>query len=463
MKSFIASRKNVMMSVLACAMLIVPFGLSEFTGSKISSTRNLNEGSSTCFARVGQTFTALMIKDFSSPYLKSSFMSMTGECFAQLNKSFESLYGASYAAAGKPLNKLNSDLFWFHEKTQKLMEMAQSGKIQLTVGSNILTKFSELETLNFQLQEKLNTKIESLNLWKNIWLGLAILGTLFITGLNLFVSRERQREKNFFKDLNDQAKDTLENFNDLEMSSIRTQRLMEKAFRKLQAPFCFELFNQVQTDLLESRSTHLSKMGRFEEKGEVVSAEKSQPENEVEEDVEKVEFNTKARAIIDRMSAKIFSEGIAIEESLEEEIFVKGNDEGLEQLLYNLFSFAVEKSSSSEGKRKINIRSKALGGISYCKVRIADLVLNSEEMEFFHSSDDSESANVNLKLLKELATDMEATLGAKNILNSNGNFSGAEIELVFKRLKPQQKKQSGLRTLMKGSKRDILKAMQSEA
>tara|TARA_B100001971_G_scaffold214722_1_gene253862 strand:+ start:4217 stop:5599 length:1383 start_codon:yes stop_codon:yes gene_type:complete len=460
MKSFIASRKNVMMSVLACAMLVIPFGLSEFTGSKISSTRNLNEGSSTCFARVGQTFTALMIKDFSSPYLKSSFMSMTGECFAELNKSFESLYGATYAAAGKPLNKLNSDLFWFHEKTQKLMEMAQSGKIQLTVGSNILSKFSELETLNFQLQEKLNEKISSLNLWKNIWLGLAIFGALLMTALNLLVSRERQAEKSFFKDLNDQAKDTLENFNDLEMSSIRTQRLMEKVFKKLQAPFCFELFNQVQTDLLESRSTHLSKIGSYEEQGENLAASSSK--EEAQENVEKVEFNSHARSLINRMRTKIDSEGIAIEESLEDEIFVKGNEEGLEQLLFNLFSFAIEKSASSEGQKKINIRSKALGGISYCKVRISDLVLNSDEMEFFHSPMDSSSSNVNLAVLKELATDLDANLGAKNILNSNGNFSGAEIELIFKRLKPL-KKQSGLRTLMKGSKKDILRAMQSEA
>ncbi|MBG60825.1 MAG: hypothetical protein CME67_03675 [Halobacteriovoraceae bacterium] len=449
-----------MMSVLACAMLVIPFGLSEFTGSKISSTRNLNEGSSTCFARVGQTFTALMIKDFSSPYLKSSFMSMTGECFAELNKSFESLYGATYAAAGKPLNKLNSDLFWFHEKTQKLMEMAQSGKIQLTVGSNILSKFSELETLNFQLQEKLNEKISSLNLWKNIWLGLAIFGALLMTALNLLVSRERQAEKSFFKDLNDQAKDTLENFNDLEMSSIRTQRLMEKVFKKLQAPFCFELFNQVQTDLLESRSTHLSKIGSYEEQGENLAASSSK--EEAQENVEKVEFNSHARSLINRMRTKIDSEGIAIEESLEDEIFVKGNEEGLEQLLFNLFSFAIEKSASSEGQKKINIRSKALGGISYCKVRISDLVLNSDEMEFFHSPMDSSSSNVNLAVLKELATDLDANLGAKNILNSNGNFSGAEIELIFKRLKPL-KKQSGLRTLMKGSKKDILRAMQSEA
>ena len=162
------------------------------------------------------------------------------------------------------------------------------------------------------------------------------------------------------------------------------------------------------------------------------------------------------------MRTKIDSEGIAIEESLEDEIFVKGNEEGLEQLLFNLFSFAIEKSASSEGQKKINIRSKALGGISYCKVRISDLVLNSDEMEFFHSPMDSSSSNVNLAVLKELATDLDANLGAKNILNSNGNFSGAEIELIFKRLKPL-KKQSGLRTLMKGSKKDILRAMQSEA
>ena len=61
---------------------------------------------------------------------------------------------------------------------------------------------------------------------------------------------------------------------------------------------------------------------------------------EAQENVEKVEFNSHARSLINRMRTKIDSEGIAIEESLEDEIFVKGNEEGLEQLLFNLFSFA---------------------------------------------------------------------------------------------------------------------------
>ncbi|MCO4754325.1 MAG: hypothetical protein KC478_07570 [Bacteriovoracaceae bacterium] len=463
MKKFIASRKNVLLSVLASAILVVPFGASEYIGSKINSTRNLNAGSSTCFTRVGQTFTALMIKDFSSPYLAKDFMSMTGECFAQLNKSFISLYGNSYAAAGKPLNKLNSDLFWFHEKSEKLLEMAKKGTIQLTVGSNILNKYSELETLNFNLQEKLDVKIKTLNTWRNFSLGLSIFGAFLMAALSLMISRTRQKEVSFFKELDDQAKDVLDNFNDVEMSSIKTQRLMERLFSRIQSPFCFELYNQVQTDLLESREHSFTRVA--ESSSEAALSEVQA--DEVDSDVEKVDFNNSARALIDRMSSKIFTHGIAIEENLEEDFHVQGNGESLEQLLYNLFSFAMESSLSQESGRKISIRSKALGGISYCKVRIANCLLNPDEMEFFNGSKEIGSNNVNLVLLKELASDLNVTLAAKNILNSNGNFSGAEVELVFKRIKTADKaeavKKTGLKTLMKGTKKDILKAMRSEA
>ena len=466
MKKFITSRKNVLLSVMASAILVVPFGASEFIGSKINSTRNLNAGSSTCFTRVGQTFTALMIKDFSSPYLAKDFTSMTGECFAQLNKSFVSLYGNSFVAAGKPLNKLNSDLFWFHEKSEKLMDMAKKGTIQLTVGSNILNKYSELEGLNFNLQEKLDSKIKALNTWRNIWLGLSIFGAFLMAALGLTVSRTRQKEVAFFNELNEQAKEVLDNFNDVEMSSIKTQRLMERLFTRIQAPLCFELYNQVQTDLLESRENTLTRVGDSSSELKLNEVQAT----EVADDVEKVDFNNSARSLIDRMSSKIFTHGIAIEEDLEEDFFVKGNGESLEQLLYNLFSFAMESSLTQESGRKISIRSKALGGISYCKVRIANCLLNPDEMEFFNGSKEIESSNVNLVLLKELATDLDVTLAAKNILNSNGSFSGSEVELVFKRMKTtdnfknsEDLKKKELKTLMKGTKKDILRAMRSEA
>ncbi len=74
-----------------------------------------------------------MIGNFSSGYLAKDFIASTGECYAQLNSSFDALYGNSFLAAKRPLNKLTSDLFWFHEKSQNLAEKAEAGDTELSL------------------------------------------------------------------------------------------------------------------------------------------------------------------------------------------------------------------------------------------------------------------------------------------------------------------------------------------
>ena len=77
------------------------FTASRMIQTKISNEAILKEGANTCFNRVSQSFTALMIQDFNSSYLSQSFMDTTGECFSEAKNQFDSLYAGTFKAGFK--------------------------------------------------------------------------------------------------------------------------------------------------------------------------------------------------------------------------------------------------------------------------------------------------------------------------------------------------------------------------
>ena len=79
----------------------------------------LNQGVGTCFNRISQTFTAMMIKEVRSPYLNRQFMGLSDECLSETIKGinpFKKNVGKGY----ETLNQLISEVHWFHEKVVKI-------------------------------------------------------------------------------------------------------------------------------------------------------------------------------------------------------------------------------------------------------------------------------------------------------------------------------------------------------
>ena len=69
---------------------------------------------------------------------------------------------------------------------------------------------------------------------------------------------------------------------------------------------------------------------------------------------------------------------------------------------------------------------------------------------------------MNLMLMKELLTDIKATVAVKNKMSAQENIEGCEIEVIFERYKEEASEKS-VANVMKGTKKEILQAMQSEA
>lgn len=455
-RKILQTKKALVPTLLASALLIGPFAAAEFTSKKIDSVNGLGDGANTCFTRVGQTFTALMIGNFSSSYLGKDFMATTGECYAQLNSGFDAVYGATFMDAKKPLNKLTSDLFWFHEKSQNLAKKAQTGETELSLNSNIVDKFAALETLTFEIQEQFSESKSSLQSQKNIFSFIAFLGAIALGIVSLVSGQRRAKEKEQINLLELEAANLIGKNEDIDALVLKSGRIMERLFTGLGLRNCFELYGSVQNDLIENSSSYGERSYEESPNAETVKEAAKKTTKE------RANINLAARNTADRLSDKIENSGIILDEFLEEEFWVEANNEGLEQLLFNLYSFAIESSENVNGQKKATIKSKALGGISYFKTRVNNCLLNAEEMEVFNGSSNSNCSNVNLLLLKEIASDLGCSITAKNIINGGAGFTGWEIEVVFTRAKSDVKTAPTTSRVMKGTKKEILASLRSE-
>ena len=127
--------------------------------NKQASLYQASSGSSVCFQRITQTFTSLMIKDFSSSYLSPDFRTMTSECLDEVSKIIEKLDDSKLM--GLELNNLKSDYHWFDQKVLKVKELALANEIDI-LQSNISNKYGELEGLKNSFDEKIQGMISSI-------------------------------------------------------------------------------------------------------------------------------------------------------------------------------------------------------------------------------------------------------------------------------------------------------------
>tara|TARA_B100001971_G_scaffold215192_1_gene259881 strand:- start:135526 stop:136983 length:1458 start_codon:yes stop_codon:yes gene_type:complete len=449
----ILSKQTIVFALSSILLFSVPFFVNESLNSKIKNNNVLNGGANTCFTRVSQTFTALMISDFSSQYLNKDFVNTTGECFNQLNKTFDQSYGASFSEAKKSLNKLISDLHWFHEKTDRLAKMASDGAITLSTSSNILNKFTSLEADKINFLDAIDKKNASYAAYKNLSVGLAFAGfcmLMVFVGLNI---KDQYQENEFLYGVNELSKELL---TDTNKNAAKIDRLVEHMANKLEIPYFYELLSQYQADFIDANMpTHRGHAADMEAKViedrsmEKVS-EKPAPKAEV------TEFGKIINVLMDRLNNKAFTHGIIFDTDLGENFNVKGSSESIEQLIFTLINQGIESSLKHNAGRRVRIRSKALGGIAYFKMSVSNHLFNPDELEALNHGDSEKLANnMNLMLINEIANDLNVGVSFKNKVNDS-EFTGSEIEIVFNRIMEDVDQAASKKvSVFKGKKSDI--------
>lgn len=451
MKKTLLKPKTILASGILSIGLI--FGLSLVNhnlGAKQASVHKANSGVGICFQRVTQTFTALMIGDFKSSYLGKNFRNITSECLGEVTKALSSLDVQSNVM--KVSNNLKSDLHWFDQKVDKVSEMAVKGEIDISQ-SNVTNKYYELEALKTTLEESLIGKVEGIDGNRDLTsLGIMMaLLSLILSGVAFFFSQKIRRneldavediagEKLLNNEVDDAVTDlTYEVFSLLNLPN--TKNIIET--------YCSNLVRENRA--LEQSLIQMNTLGYEKENEERVNIELEEPTREI------ADFNASFNTVLDKMQEKVFNHGIMLDTDLNDNFSIYASNEDLEQLLFSLFSYSVDCSAKSEGNKKVTIRSKSLGGIAYCKVKVANYSFDEQEMGVLNGKEPSSDTSVNLLLLRELLRDLNASIAVRNKQNSESQTVESEMEIIFDRARETvlNEESKASVNIVKGSKQDI--------
>ena len=402
---------------------------------------NLNTGVNTCFTRVNQTFTSIMIQQLQSPYLTREFTDLTSSCFNDLQKEFESIISTSLLPAmskemksiNSSLNQIVSDTHWFHEKVLKIKDMAiNSGDdegFSLT-NSNILNKYSALEVVKDNVFDQIQVKRTSVEGQSQVMQFFGIGFMLLSLGLGVawFVNA-RKKSLNLIE-VESIASNML---NDSNIANEKVDRLMEMAFNAANLPKTLELVQSTKFILpmtvasredveAESIKEHLGELALKENLNH--NGLKTHITN----------LNNAFNAALKGVQNKAFTYGVIIDFDLDDDLMVHGEQEDLQQVIYTTINYAIDSSMLQNQGRKIIIRSKALGGTIYLKVSVTNHCFNANELEYLTDSNSTETdVNVNLVMIKELASVNQTQFSVTNKVNSAGELRGSEVEFLFNR------------------------------
>ncbi len=418
------------------ALTLAGFWQFQHNVSEAEKISRVQNGVGTCFSRVTQSFTAAMIREFTSPYLKRDFMALSDECLSEGTKAAGIEIG-TFPKAGKLFNELVSEVYWFHEKVVKVLG-ASAGQPNLQIPLNAISeKYAKVETLKLDLQDQLDlisSQYREARLRDEILVGCAFL--LFMASLAILGLKEAAllRHK---RAVESQALSLL-NAGHSQVGAMVDQ-MVQKALTGQGMPVASQVFADYHGSVLEHLAFRVSN-----HQAPVAVEVKAEP---IAEKVEPAVVVKETNADVDARKL-LTAQAIRLKASMEvQEAFITADAEALAQLL------------QAFGQRFAGGEVHLLGtrdGDNYCVRVLADnICLTAAELNYVSNSDASmEGVNVNIVIAMDLIRESGMQSEVRNRTNAAGAIVGAEASFTF----PVNTGRT-LVTVVKGKKKDLAKSL----
>jgi len=423
-------KKLVIFGTLSVVALVSALTVQQSNLSKISQAQTLNTGVGTCFQRVSQSFTALMTKSLSSNYIKKSFLTTTSDCIAQANELANEQKATLTKRSEVLLNQFSSDYYWFSQKTLKLTAQLSSADFDISA-SNVIGKFTTLDDLKSEFGGEIAKAITSLE-QKNFYALLVATSSLLLFSIffTSFMMGQKKKRK-VLSLLDEEARDILDN----EVDNDQARRVFTNIFNSLDLENSNKLLARLDTQATVTSVPKLKEIPK----------------------VDSVNLSSSIHKNLESFGQKIASYGVVVNTESVKEFSVTGKDDLINQIVFHALNYAIDFSK----EKKLKLSTSLLGGTALLKLKIEGHCFNSNELDYLNSSVSSqEHMNLDLMLLKELTADLEGSFAIKNKINTKEQRSNCELEFIF--TVPSIRKSNSVKVL-KGSKKDILRQMNSEA
>ncbi|PIK16575.1 ATP-binding protein [Halobacteriovorax sp. JY17] len=471
--------KKAIIGVGATALLIMTGVFQHKLNVKISDISSLKSNLSTCFSRLNQSYTAKVIGDSTSMYLESGFMKTTEECLGEVSGFAEEIFAANAVKLGQTLNALISDIHWFHERLEESSN-SFSGKDIEVILSNLSDRFEKLEMKYDNVDGELMSKESSISLSKSN-LTILLISLCFIVPLLLlwdFAQRRglEQRNSNSEKD----ARDRIESGDAIVHSEVAT--IIKDALEQNQLVYCSKLFSQfhalstlnptkdsvgkIQAMVTNRNVTEVEIDNIWNQSEAIDSIVRSAEGNSISEAIEEtyqgpvVGLDQTLTKVVNHLSNKLLAEGVIIDLNIAENLGVQGEDEAVEQVVYNIIMNAVKNCQVGGTTGRISVDAKRIGS-NVC----VNLVDTGEgfSKDFLSAvnglGDIDQHMPLSLQISKELIEDSLGSISFENLYR-DGKISGGKVQVVMKSAELNSKRVASVQA---GTKRDILEAIKQQS
>ncbi len=449
MKRFLKKDKNVI-SIALFFLLSSAIFLSTSIGKKITNFGTLKEGIATCFLRVNQTYTSKIIGSGQS-YLNSEFIKNSENCFAETLSYLDNKFKNDFFKIRMEANKLSSNVHWFHQK------ITNSDTLSGTLDST----FSDLEEMKENIITLLNNKnnslIKSKATIKTIYYILTVLIILAMTWVFIDLRQKRKAKKS----LETRASNALTNQSFVNYS--KSGEIIYDALIESDMTNCSNLFVKLNDSL---KTMYVSKA--YVEQPTNSSDENKTKENiitddefeSLTEDTHNLNFSNNPAmenfeklmmSTIDSLASKLFSSGTILDLNIEQDLFVFGTQEVIEQVFYHSL---------------ICLMNLQCGRIEISSKKISDnLIIDIINTKLSFSQEDlTNTPSIEKNILFELIKDLNGQISFDNISTGTDTKQNARIKIVLKiavdKVDITPTNSPKLITLEKGKKRDILKRLE---
>ena len=445
----LAPSKIYLVCGLGLLMTLGSFWHHQVNQTSLDRMSVLNQGVSTCFNRVSQTFTAMMIKDIQSPYLNRGFMSLSDECLNETIKGinpFRQNVGKGY----ETLNQLISEVHWFHEKILKIhTPMVANTNPNAAVATSlapIADRFGKMEEYKVNLMDEIDATVAQLrNVQMNdeVLMGAGLI--IFVLALSLLSLQEFNRIQ-LQREIEKEALNLLK----AGQSNVgaMVDRLVSRALTTQGMVVTSQIFNDYHGELLE----------RMSSKGTL-----AQDEVETTEVVTDVEAASHEETVVTHKTS--LKEVLVSIQKIQPENSIQMSDvrdvqlavpyESLEQMMNSAINQMATRRTDN---KKIMVSNQIHSDRSVITLFLAGSVFTASELEFAGGDKNvAVDIDMNMVILKEMVLEAGANWHLENKTDRSGNITGMSIRLIANRVPKEARK--NLVSVFKGKKKDLAREL----
>lgn len=460
---------------LGLALTLGAFWHQQSNQVQLDRMNVLNQGVSTCFNRVSQTFTAMMIKDIQSSYLHRSFMGLSDECLNETVKGINP-FRRNVGKGHQLLSRLMSDVHWFHESISKIHSPMLNGTKLDAPLAPLSERYSKMESVKTDLVDAIDQSAAALReVQKNdeILMGAGLI--IFVIALSMLSLQEFNRLQ-LQREIEKQSLNLLK-AGQANVGAIVDQ-IVDRALLTQNMPVTAQIFRDYHGQILERISGKVSTDVKPVEKKTTPKKEApvAQEENVFVAPVKKDSVVTEEES--EALEAAMENHSPMVKSSLKEalvsiqnlhgkdlmqisdvrEVQLTLDNESLEQMLNAAVGKLLSRRTDT---KKVMISNQIHTDRSIINMFLANATFNASELEFA-STPNAASAEIdmNLLILKEIASSSNVSWHIENKADRNGVISGMNIRLVANRV-PKDSRAKNLISVVKGKKKDISREMMS--